>query len=87
MISSVPEVNAQVVHSVDVPPVCNVVVPLVLLIVNGPILVLVRMVPVPSMLAVNAVSTLVLLAEYNEFKFCVVAAMVNAVVPKFSSFQ
>lgn len=85
MISSVPEVNVQVVHVVVVPPVINEVVPAVLLIITGPILVLVRSEPVPTIVDVNAVSTDVLLKEYKEFKFKVVAARVKAVVPKLIS--
>ena len=85
MISSVPEVNVHVVHVVVVPPVINEVVPAVLLIVTGPMLVLVRNEPVPTIVDVNAVSTDVLFKEYREFKFKVVAARVKAVVPKSSS--
>ena len=77
-----PEVNVQVVDLVVVPPVINEVVPAVLLIISGPILVLVRSEPVPTIVAVKLVSTDVLLKEYKEFKFKLVAARVKAVVPK-----
>jgi len=81
-ISSVPEVNVQVVHVVV--PEYNVVVPLEapLLITNGPIVVNVAIVPVPTIVAVSATRLLVLLLDTNELKFWLVAAIVKEQVPK-----
>ena len=62
----------------------SVVVPDVLFIVNAAIvLVLLVIVPVPTIVAVSAVNVPPVL-NVRLFKFNVVAAMVNAVVPKFS---
>ena len=77
--SSVPWVNAAVVHNV-VP--ARVVVIAEVLITKGPMDVFVRIDPVPTIVAVNAVRTLVLELDFNELKLRLVAAMVNAVVPK-----
>lgn len=76
---SVPWVNAAVVHNV-VP--ARVVVISGVLIINGPMDVFVRIDPVPTIVAVNAVRTLVLELDFSELKLRLVAAMVNAVVPK-----
>lgn len=77
--SNVPWVNAAVVHNV-VPT--RVVVIAEVLITKGPMDVFVRIEPVPTMVVVNAVRTLVLKLDFNEIKLRLVAAMVNAVVPK-----
>jgi len=77
--SSVPRVNAAVVHNV-VP--AKVVVIAEVLITNDKMAVFVRIDPVPTMVAANAVRTLVLKLDFNEFKLRVVPAIVNAVVPK-----
>lgn len=81
--SSVPSVRAAVVHNV-VAPTSVVVIPDVL-ITNGPIVVFVCIDPVPTMVAVNAVRTLVELGLYILLKLRLVAAIVKAVVPKLTS--
>lgn len=78
-----PSVRAAVVHNV-VAPTSVVVIPDVL-ITNGPIVVFVCIDPVPTMVAVNAVRTLVELGLYILLKLRLVAAIVKAVVPKLTS--
>ena len=83
--ANVPDVNVVAAVTTIVSASPKVVVPDVLLIVKIPnvVLALLIIVPVPTIVAVNAVKVPLLL-NVNAFKFKVVPAIVNAVVPKSS---